>query len=777
MIRLLLLLAAIISAMPFSLPSAAAPPGEGDVSASVHDATPHWPAAPRAKTDAPNILIILLDDVGFADLGPFGSEINTPNIQALAESGLRYNNFTTTAVCSPSRAALLTGLNHHSAGVGWLANMNSGFPGYRGEIHSNVITLPEVLRDHGYNTMMVGKWHLTNSDHQSVVGPYDSWPGQRGFERYWGIIDGEANQWAPSYLYRGNEVIDVPTDGSFYFPDAMTDTAIQMLKDQRAVSRSKPFFMYYSTAAAHAPHHTKALDREMYRGAYDQGYDQVREARLERQKKMGVVPENTVLAPHLPGVKSWRELTDDDRKMYARLQENYAAFIDNTDQQIGRLLDYLKAAGELDNTLIILSSDNGGSKETGIPGTTMATRYLHGIADTTEKNLEDYDKVGGPDTHPNYPIGWMQASNTPFNYAKGTTHGGGVRDPLIIHWPVGLADTGQVRSQFHHINDLMPSILDAAGIEAPESYRGLPVKPMEGVSMAYTFQSGAAVGRKKEQYYELAANRAYVAGDWKIVTYVKPGQRYDAVAWELYNLAEDFSESRNLAGEYPEKVAELDALWWQAARRYDVLPIHDAPIMERGKMAMSRLENIRYKRFSYQPGISTIHTIQAPILTGRSFSIVGELSRTGPEQGGVIAAMGGYDVGYTLYIKDNRLHYEVDIGGYRGELVSEKVLPVGPLTVKATFVPAPIGTSPAKKSSASEDFSSGDFSAHKLPQGTMTFYVNDEAVGSGHFAPVVPFNTWEGLDIGRDTRTAVSLAYEVPFAFTGTLETVNFEIH
>ena len=750
---------------------------EGEIKTSIHNSTPHWPASAGAKSGAPNILIILLDDVGFADLGAFGSEIDTPNIDALAANGLRYNNFTTTAVCSPSRAAMLTGLNHHSAGVGWLSNMNSGFPGYRGEIHRNVVTLPEVLRDHNYSTMMVGKWHLTNSDHLSVLGPYDSWPTQRGFERYWGIMDGEANQWMPAYLYRGNEIIQVPADGTFYFPDAMTETAIQMLKDQRAASRSKPFFMYYSTGAAHAPHHTRAEDRAKYLGAYERGYDQTRSARLMRQKTLGVVPGNTVLAPHLPGVKPWEELSDDERKMYARLQENYAAFLDNTDQQVGRLVEYLRAAGELENTLIILSSDNGGSKETGIPGTTMATRYLHGIADTTEKNLQDYGDVGGPGTHPNYPIGWMQASNTPFNYAKGTTHGGGVRDPLIMHWPNGLADTGQVRSQFHHINDLMPSILEAAGIEAPKEYRGQPVKPMEGVSMVYTFGSGSAAGQKKEQYYELAANRAYVAGDWKIVTYVKPGQPYDAVPWELYHLKEDFSESNNVAAKYPDKVRELDALWWQAARRYDVLPIHDAPIMERGKMAMSQLENIGYRKFTYRPGLNTIHNIQAPILTGRSFSITGELSRTAPEQGGIIAAMGGYDVGYTFYIKNNRLRYEVNIGGYRTRLASDTPLPGGKISVTASFVrglEAPVQEHQAQSNDA---FSSGDFSSHKLPQGTLTFYVNGEAAGSGHFSPVVPFSTWEGLDIGRDTRTAVSKDYEVPFAFTGVLETVDFVIH
>ena len=358
---------------------------QGVVGDNIHSSKPHWNRPVSAKYDSPNILIIMLDDVGFADLGAFGSEIQTPNIDKLAANGLRYNNFTTTAVCSPSRAALLTGLNHHSAGVGWLANMDTGFPGYRGEIHPNAITLPEVLKENGYSTMMVGKWHLINSDHLSSIGPFDAWPTQRGFERYWGFLDGEANQWMPAYLYSGNELIEVPQDGGFYFPDAMTDMAIQMLKDHRAISRTKPFFLYYSTGAAHAPHHTKPEDRAKYFGVYEQGYDAVRAARLVRQKELGIVPANTQLTGYYPGVKSWDELSTDDQKVSKRLQENYAAFIDNTDQQIGRLVRYLKEAGELENTIIVLLSDNGASKETSIQGTTMATRYLHGLPDLQKR--------------------------------------------------------------------------------------------------------------------------------------------------------------------------------------------------------------------------------------------------------------------------------------------------------------------------------------------------------------------------------------------------------
>lgn len=744
----------------------------GEVGDTIHTLEPHWNTPVSAKYDSPNILIIMLDDVGFADLGAFGSEIQTPNIDELAANGLLYNNFTTTAVCSPSRAALLTGLNHHSAGVGWLANMDTGFPGYRGEIHPNAITLPEVLKENGYSTMMIGKWHLINSDHLSSIGPFDAWPTQRGFERYWGFLDGEANQWMPAYLYSGNELIEVPQDGSFYFPDAMTDMAIQMLKDHRATSRTKPFFLYYSTGAAHAPHHTKPEDRAKYFGAYEQGYDAVRAARLARQRELGIVPANTQLTGYYPGVTNWDELSADDQKVSKRLQENYAAFIDNTDQQIGRLVRYLKEAGEIENTIIVLLSDNGASKETSIQGTTMATRYLHGIPDSTEKNLEDYDMIGGPETHPNYPLGWMQVSNTPFQYAKATTHGGGVRDPLIIHWPAKITDKGAIRRQFHHINDLMPTVLEAVGVKMPTSYKGLTPKPLEGVSMLYSFQDGEAPDEKTEQYYELAGNRAYVSDSWKIVTYVPRGQSYDSVPWELYNLREDFSESNNLADKYPDKVKELEKKWFAAAKRYDVLPIDDRPIMEKGRGAMALIENVRYRHFEYEPGMSTIHNIQAPILTGRSFSITAKIDGFKEAQEGVLVALGGYDVGYSLFVQEGRLHYETNIGGYRTKLYSSGKLPSGQVEVQVHFAIGKAGHDTAHKQQTD-----GDFSAHELPQGELTLLVNGKVVGSKHFAPPVPFNVWEGLDIGRDLRTPVSKAYSSPFKFQGELVNVIFEIH
>jgi arylsulfatase A-like enzyme len=737
---------------------------------SIRDATPGWQPKASAPKDAPNVLLILLDDTGFADFGAFGSEISTPNIDRLAAGGLRYNNFTTTAVCSPTRAALLTGLNHHSAGVGWLANMNSGFPGYRGEIRDDVITLPEVLRENGYNTFMVGKWHLTNSEHLSAAGPFDSWPLQRGFEQFWGILDGEANQWNPAFVYEGNRVIETPQDGSFYFPDAMTGEAIDMLEAQRAASRDKPFFLYFATTATHAPHHTLPEDRQKYRGQYDQGYDAIRRKRLEKQKALGIVPENTQLTPHYPKVKPWSELDEAERLVSARLQENYAAYMDNTDQQIGKLIAYLEQSGELEDTVIILTSDNGASKETGTVGTTMATRYFNGIPDTTEKNLRDIDKIGGPDSHPNYPHGWLQVSNTPFKFSKATTHGGGVRDPLIIHWPKGIESSGEIRPQFHHINDIMPTLLNVIGIDIPESYRGETLRPVEGISMAYTFDSGTVESRKKEQYYELEANRAYVSDGWKIVVRIKPGQRYDSVPWELYNLEEDFSENRNLADQYPEKVEELEAKWWQAAERYNVLPIHDEPIIRRAARALGQLPSVNYRHYEYAPGSDTVHGIHAPLLFGRQFSIRAFIERENTDQQGVLAAMGGFDVGYTFFIKDNHLHYEVNIGGERQQVRSDEPLPAGRLTVEAQFrFSEEHHENPVKNSDTD-----GSFSHRGVKGGVIDLLIDGNRIGEGYMLQPAPKSTWEGLDIGRDYRTAVSKDYQPPFAFDGELQNVIY---
>jgi hypothetical protein len=426
----------------------------------------------------------------------------------------------------------------------------------------------------------------------------------------------------------------------------------------------------------------------------------------------------------------------------------------------------------LENTIIILTSDNGASKETGTVGTTMATRYFNGIPDTTEKNLRDLDKIGGPESHPNYPHGWLQVSNTPFKFAKATTHGGGVRDPLIVHWPAGIQSGGEIRSQFHHINDITPTLLEVIGIDMPDSYRGRTLKPIEGISMAYTFADGTVKTSKKEQYYELEANRAYVADGWKIVTRIKPGQPFDSVPWELYNLNEDFSENRNLADKYPEKVRELQAKWWQAAGRYNVLPIHDEPIMKRAARVFEQLQSINYQHYEYNPGADTVHGIHAPLLFGRQFSITALINRENTCQGGVLAAMGGFDVGYTFFIKDNYLYYEANIGGERRQVRSREPLPTGRLTVEARFQ----FSDKDEVDGVPKSDTDSNFAHRNLRGGMITLLIDGKESGGDYFLQPVPKSTWEGLDIGRDHRTAVSSDYQPPFTFDGELKSVSYTL-
>lgn len=386
----------------------------GTIRNSIRHSDPDFLQDAKAPPGAPNIVVILADDLGYADVGSFGSEIRTPNIDQLASTGLRYNNFTVTAMCSPSRAALLTGLNHHAAGVGWVAEWDFGYPGYRGELQSDVVTLPQILQQHGYATYATGKWHLTNGEHRSRIGPFTSWPTQKGFDRYWGFLEGETDQFEPAVIVSGNEVMPMPRDPNYYFPDDLTAHSIQMIKDLRAVDQNKPFFLYYAPGAVHAPHHTLPEDRERYQGQYSQGWDVVRTQRLAKQKQLGIVPANTALTAHNPHVEDWQHLTPDQQRMYARFQENYAGFVDNLDQQVGKLVAYLRESGQLDNTIIIFMSDNGASPEGDVEGQSNGLAFFHYHKTTTAENLPHFADLGGSNTHPHYPLGWVQASNTPF---------------------------------------------------------------------------------------------------------------------------------------------------------------------------------------------------------------------------------------------------------------------------------------------------------------------------------------------------------------------------
>ena len=749
--------------------AASEPAFRGRIESSIRKSKPDFERPPALPATRPNIVIALADDLGFSDIGSYGSEIETPNLDALAAGGIRYSHFTVTAVCSSTRAALLTGRNHHSVGTGWLAEWDFGFPGYRGEMSHDAITLAEILRQNGYSTYMVGKWHLTNAEHRSRVGPFDSWPTGRGFERYWGFLDGETSQWKPHVLIRGNEIIPTPDDPHFYLPDALTDEAIQMIEDLRAHDADRPFFLYYAPGAPHAPHHTKRKDREKYLGKYARGWDRIREQRLGNQIRIGLAPAQTRLAAHTPGVVPWSALDDDQKKMYARLQENYAGFVDNLDQNVGRLIDHLQAIGEWENTVFIFLSDNGGSAEVGIEGASNALRYFHRRPSTTAQNLEDFDAIGDVTTHPHYPRGWMQASNTPFIHSKRTSHGGGVRVPLIISWPRGIEQHG-IRHQFHHITDIMPTLMEILGIALPREREGRVIEPMEGTSMVYSFDDPDAEARKAEQYYEIEGRRAYYDNGWRIISYREPEQEFDDAPWELYDLAEDFSESNDLAAEYAEKIESIEKKWWEAARTYNVLPIIDVPLLERPMYTRHWLER-GPGHFEYRPGVSTIQRFKGPILPNHSFTITATIDRGDESQEGVLAALGDSYSGYTLYIKDNRLRFELNLAYEVKKLVSNIEVPIGPVTVQYRFEKVSTALAVAKGL-----FSEGlDFDRLAVLEGTGSLWIEDQKVAETEIDQPL-FAVWEGLDIGRDLLTPVSPEYSSPFTFTGELYGVVYDL-
>ncbi|MCA3720548.1 arylsulfatase, partial [Phenylobacterium sp.] len=509
--------------------------GRNDLGLTASESRPHWPEPARAPPGAPNVVCIVFDDLGFADLGCYGSEIATPNIDALAAGGLRYTNFHTAALCSPTRASLLTGRNHHSVGMGGLADWDLGFPGMRGRISRSAGTLAEMLRPAGYNTFATGKWHLTPTFETSQAGPFDQWPLQRGFDRYYGFLEGETSQWHPE-LVLDNHHIEAPDREGYHLSEDIVDQSIGFIRAQRTITPEKPFFLYICLGAQHAPHHAPKTFIDRYESVFEKGWDATRADRLARQKALGLVPADTVLPDRNPGVKPWDALSDDERRLAVRLQAAFAGMLEHADLQVGRLVNWLSEQGCLENTLIILISDNGASQEGSPFGTVNALRYFNGVRDTLAENLEHIDAIGEAHLNNNYPLGWAMAGNTPLRRYKQNTHGGGVRDPLVVHWPAGIRSGGEIRHQFHHVCDIAPTILEVTGVSPPAEIHGVTQQPIEGTSFGYTFDGGAEPTRKRTQYFEMLGHRGIWHEGWKAVTWHKPGTAFDADQWELYHL-------------------------------------------------------------------------------------------------------------------------------------------------------------------------------------------------------------------------------------------------
>lgn len=718
----------------------------GQIGRTYHDSTPWWPEPPHAPAGSPNIVYIVLDDVGFAHLGCYGSDIATPNMDRLAAGGLRYTGFHTTAMCSPTRASLLSGRQHHAAGVGAVAEFAVGFPGYQGALTRRAATLAEMLGPRGYSTLAVGKWHLMPLRDATAAGPFDYWPTQRGFDHWYGFPGGYTDSWHPE-LYKDTQAVDLPGTPGYHLSEDLIDRAIEQVRDQQSAGQDRPFFLYVAFGAAHWPHHAPAEYIERYRGKYDQGWDAVRDTWAARQKALGIVPEHAPLAPRDPDVPSWDSLNADERRLAARHMEVYAGFLEHTDAQIGRLIDYLESIGQLENTLLMLISDNGASGEGGRLGcVNVDYQYQAKQLEPMEVGLEAIDRLGDETTNPHYPVGWAQAGCTPLKWYKTDTHGGGIRDPLIVHWPARIKDGGSLRHQYHHVVDLTPTVLDVLGMDAPAEVGGIPQLPMHGASLAYTFGEPDAPTRKQTQYYEMLGDRAIWHQGWKAVTRHLPGDDFEADRWELYHLDEDYSEARDLAAEQPERLRQLIERWWAEAGAHGVLPLDDR-LSDRTQTGGH--PNPR-RTFVYRPGMARIERWNTPNVTNRSFSIEAdaEIGADGAE--GVLLAVGNRFGGYTLYLKDSRLTFEYNAGDARYEVRSEETVGPGRHTLRMEFV------------------KTGQF------QGRAALLIDGTTVGSVEMPRTWAINpARSGLYCGREVGSPVTGAYEQPFTFTGRLHTVT----
>jgi len=647
-----------------------------------------WPDDPKAPPGAPNVLLVILDDVGYAQLGCFGSDIATPTLDRLAAGGLRYANFHTTALCSPTRAAVLTGRNHHRVGMGRIIDLAAGFPGYDARIPPSCGMLPAMLTPHGYAAYAVGKWHLTPEDEEHLGARRDRWPLGKGFERFYGYFPGETHQFVPA-LVHDNHHVEPPAsvDDGYHLTADLVDRTIEFVEDLRNVDIDKPWFTYLATGACHSPHQSPPQWRERYRGHFDRGWDAWREDALAKQKAEGLLPGHTELSERPDWVPAWSDLSEVERRVYARYMEAFAGFLSHTDHELGRLVDRLEAMGELDNTVIVVLSDNGASSEGGPVGSLNDGRVWNVLPQTVEEADDRIDEIGGPRIHNNYPWGWTVAGNTPFRRWKRETHEGGVADPLIVHWPAGIdpSERGAVRHQYVHAIDVLPTLLELIGVEAPEVVAGVEQVPLDGTSFAASLADGAAPEHHPTQYYEMLGCRAMYHDGWKAVTYHQiqlPEPGLDVAPWELYDLRADPSECHDLAAQFPERLDDLVERWWHEAERNQVLPLDNRPFSE---LVFERPNSVPPRaRYTYWPGRMPVPESVAVNVRARPHEITAHVTvpdgddRPEPLEG-VLAVQGSVLGGWSFHLlADGRLVYVHNLAGWRLYRVEADIGALGP---------------------------------------------------------------------------------------------------
>ena len=734
----------------------------GTVGRTFRSSEPWWPPQPTPPEGAPNVVLVLADDVGYSDFGCYGSEIPTPHIDGLAERGTRYANFHVTPMCSPTRAALLTGLNAHRAGVGFVTNADPGFPGYAGELPEGQPTMAERFRANGYSTFMVGKWHLTRESQLSQAADRRSWPLQKGFDEFYGFLEPLMNLHHPHRLYEGNSVVEVDTYPEGYFlTDDLTSRARRMIRGLRAADRHKPFFLYYAHGAAHAPLHARAEAIRAFSGAYDMGWDALRAQRFARQQALGIVPDGAVIPPRNPepteSVEAWDSIPRRLRPLYARYMEVYAAMVGSIDDSVGALVTLLAELGELDNTIFIVTSDNGASREGGEQG---SSHYWRGRLPEPgkkvqteahlEQDLQRIDEIGGPSTWPHYPRGWAMACNTPFRLYKTTTFAGGHQVPLVVSWPARLSGQGAiVRRQYVHVTDVLPTLVDLIGLE--EAPVPAAIGEPDGASFAATLDDPDHATAHGPQYYECLGNRAYYEDGWEAVTFRVPGTPFSEEVWQLYHVAEDPSQVADLAADHPDLVARLRARWEDEAWRNRVLPLYEGDGIH--QLIRPEWEERMVTPLTLRPDDHTTERyVSNKLIHGRSFRIVVDWAFT-PGDSGIVVAHGGQESGYVLYVEDDALHFvENDCGALHR---------LGPVPL----------TSPSREVVI-------DVEAPGALRWTVTLTVDGRQVGrSEDFVQLSLYLPWEGIDIGLDRRSPVLWDLHQrhgAFPFSGGITAVSY---
>ncbi len=722
----------------------------GKIARSYGESEEWWADEVRPPEGAPNVVIFLLDDTGFGQIGSFGGLIDTPNIDKLASNGLRFNNFHTTALCSPSRATLMAGRNPHSIGLGSHALTAMGFPGYNAIMPSSAKSVANYLQESGYVNYALGKWDHTPLYEVSQVGPFDRWPSGEGFDHAYCFMAADVHQFVPVMW---NDHWPEPYRKSYHLDQDLADRVIQWMSGHKSIKPDLPFMMLWASGSMHSPHHAPAEIIDKYAGKFDMGWDEARVQIHARQLELGIIPEGTVLTARIEELPAWDGLPDQEKELYARQMEVFAAQLEWVDGQIGRVVDELERLGELDNTLIFVTSDNGASGEGGLAGTFNETYVLNGVQTTVEANLRHLEAWGDATTYPHYHAGWAAAGNTPFKYFKQSEHRGGQADALVVHWPNGFEAKGEIRSQYHHISDIAPTILDAAGVEVPASYHGVAQQPMDGASMRYAFDDADAPNVKERQYYEMFGNRAIWVDGWKAVTLHAKRMPWDLNVtgdfskdvWELYHVSEDYSEAHDLAAEMPEKLEELKAIFDEEAWKYNVYPLYD-DMISRVAAQQDRLFGDRTTFTYFAPGAVRIAEKSSAPVKGRSHSITTTVDLQGGEDG-VIVACGGMTGGYTMFIKDGKLMFDYNfLDGVYYSMESE-ALPRGETELKYVF----------------------HVSAENPFAGQGELFVNGKKVDETELPQMhaATYSLAETFDIGRDTGTQVSRMYEGPNPYRG----------